>query len=100
MDHPLLQDAGLSSVDVFQVSTHLRESSADLADHILELRKIPSTEAISQTDSFPHSLVLAFDDPAAADRAYEVFQIDGNTPAHGRGPWVVFIGRTPGVFTS
>ena len=85
---------------VFQAFTHLRESSIRASDQVLELTGAPSSEAISQTDSFPHSLVLAFDDPAIADRAYEAFQEDGTTPAQGRGPWVVFIGRTPGVFTS
>ena len=59
-----------------------------------------SAEATDQTDGFPHAFMLAFDDPAAADTAYERFQEDGTIPAHGRGPWVVFIGRRRGVFTS
>ena len=100
MISPPLQDVGLSSVDAFQAFTRPRESSTDSPDHALELTDDPSAEATSQTDGFPYSLMLAFDDPAAADRAYEQFQYDGTTPAHGRGPWVVFIGRTPGVFTS
>lgn len=44
--------------------------------------------------------MLAFDDQAAASAAYEQFQTDGIVPSHGRGPWVVFVGRQPGVFTS
>ena len=80
--------------------TNLRKSSVDAPDHALELTDGPSTEATSQTDGFPYSLLLAFDDPVAADRAYEEFLDDGTTPSYGRGPWVVFIGRTPGVFTS
>ena len=44
--------------------------------------------------------MLAFDDPAAADAAYERFREDGTIPGHGHGPWVVFVGRQSGVFTS
>ena len=56
--------------------------------------------ATSQTNGFPHGFMLAFDDPATADTAHKEFQISGTIPTHGRGPWVVFIGRRPGVFTS
>ena len=66
----------------------------------LELKYISGTEATSQTDGFPHAFMLALDDPAAADAVYKDFQSSGTIPAHGRGPWVVFIGRRPGVFTS
>jgi hypothetical protein len=44
--------------------------------------------------------MLAFDNPTAARRAYGQFQDDGILPVHGRGPWVIFVGRHPGVFTS
>lgn len=60
----------------------------------------PSTEATSQTGGFSNAFMLAFDDPVAADDAYERFQVDGTIPTHSHGPWVVFIGRQPGVFTS
>jgi len=66
----------------------------------LELISISSTEASSQTDGFPHAFMLAFDDPTTANVAYEEFQASGTVPVHGRGPWVVFIGRRPGVYTS
>ena len=59
-----------------------------------------STEATSQTNGFPHAFMLAFDDLSAANAAYQQFQGDGVIPNHGRGPWVVFLGRSPGVFTS
>ena len=97
--HPL-RDVGSSSADVFQVFMRPRESFIVTPDCVLKLTSVPSTDATSQTDGFPFGLMLAFDDPAVADRAYEEFQEDGTTPDHGRGPWVVFIGRTPGVFTS
>jgi len=64
------------------------------------LTNVVSAEATSQTDGFPGAFMLAFDDPAAANTAYEQFQQSGVVPAHGRGPWVVFIGRQPGVFTT
>ena len=44
--------------------------------------------------------MMAYDDPTAANTAYEQFQEFGTIPAHGRGPWVVFMGRQPGVFAS
>ena len=44
--------------------------------------------------------MLAFDNPAIASTVYEQFQDNGMIPTHGRGPWVVFVGRRPGVFTS
>ena len=44
--------------------------------------------------------MLAFDDAPAADIAYEQFQDNGTIPTHGRGLWVVFMGRQVGVFTS
>ena len=97
--HPL-EGVGLSSTDVFRVFIHLREPSTATPDRVLELTSLPSAEATSQTEGFPYSLMLAFNDPDAADRAYEEFQEDGTTPAYGCGPWVVFIGRTRGVFTS
>lgn len=58
------------------------------------------TEATGQTDGFPRAFMLGFNDPVAADTAYERFQEDGTIPMHGRGLWVVFIGRQCGVFTS
>ena len=83
------------------MSTQPRELSAIVPPtHATELTSIPSTEASRQTDGYPCALMLAFDNPDAAEHAYELFEEDGTTPAHGRGPWVVFIGRTPGVFTS
>lgn len=66
----------------------------------LELTSICSTEAIHQTDGFLHAFMLAFDDPDAAETAYKQFQEGRLIPDHGRGPWVVFIGHQPGVFTS
>lgn len=66
----------------------------------LELTNICSTEATGQTDGFPNAFMLAFDDHTTATTAYEQFQEDGIIPTHGRGPWVVFVGRQRGVFTS
>ena len=66
----------------------------------LELTSICSTEAIHQTDGFPHAFMLAFNDPDAAETAYKQFQEGGLIPDHGCGPWVIFIGRQPCVFTS
>ena len=66
----------------------------------LKLTDVASTKATGQTDGFPHVFMLAFDDPAAANSAYERFCEDGVLPTHGHGPWVVFMGCQPGVFTS
>ena len=71
-----------------------------VANHFLRLTNIFSTEATGQTHGFPHMFMLAFDDLVTANTAYEQFQMSGTVPTHGRGPWVVFIGRQPGVFTS
>ena len=80
--------------------TQPRKLSAIVPAHAPELTSIPSVEASRQTNGYPYALMLAFDNPDAAERAYELFEEDGTTPAHGRGPWVIFIGRTPRVFTS
>lgn len=66
----------------------------------MELKNTCSTEATDQTDGFRRAFMMAYDDPTAANTAYEQFQEFGTIPAHGRGPWVVFMGRQPGVFTS
>ena len=82
------------------MSTPLRKPFVVAFDHFAELTNICSAEATDQTDGFQRAFMLAFDDPAVADAAYEKFQEDGTIPVHGRGPWVVFVGRQPGVFTS
>ena len=79
---------------------HPRKSFVAVLVHISETNNILSAEATSQTDGFANALTLAFDDPSVAEHAYEQFQDNGTIPAHGRGPWVVFMGRQPGVFTS
>ena len=98
MSRCLLSDAGSSSMDVSPAFTPPREPSVVVPDHIAELTSTASAKASSQTGGYPCSLMLAFDDPDTAKHAYEQFQEDRTTPDHGRGPWVVFIGQTPGVF--
>ena len=66
----------------------------------LKLIGAPSNEAICQMNGFANALMLAFDDPAIADHNYEQFRDHGIIPTHGSGPWVVFMGWQPGVFTS
>ena len=68
--------------------------------YFLALTTLPSANASKQTDGFADAFKLAFEDPAQAYSAYDKFIADGTIPAHGRGPWVVFIGRTQGVFVS
>ena len=59
-----------------------------------------SVDATEQTEGFPNAFKLAFEDTAHANHAWNKFLEDGTIPAHGRGPWVVFVGRRQGVFTS
>lgn len=75
-----------------------RKSPASYLITSPELINIGSAEATNQTDGFPHAFMLAFDDPAAADAAYRQFQEGGVIPAHGRGPWVVFMGHRPAIY--
>ena len=81
-------------------STRPRKPSAVVFQHFLNVTNACSAEATGQTDGFPHAFMLAFDDSTTANAAYERFREDGTIPSHGRGPWVVFVGRQSGVFTS
>lgn len=90
----------MSSVDASQVYMHPRKPSAVARYYCCETNNLPSVDAISQTDGFSNAFMLAFNDPASAGLAFERFQEDGTVPNHGHGPWVVFMGRRPGVFTS
>ena len=68
--------------------------------HFLVLTSLSSAGATEQTDGFPDAFMLAFEDPAQANDAFNRFLEHGIIPARGRGPWVVFVGRRQGVFTS
>lgn len=59
-----------------------------------------SSLATKQTEGFSNEFKLVYTSAATAHHDYEQFLADGTLPPHGNGPWVVFAGRTPGVFTS
>lgn len=90
---------GLSFGDVRQVYIRPRKLFAIPHPKFLSPTNLSSVSAIEQTKGFPDAFKLAFEDPAQADNAFDKFREDGTIPAHGRGPWVVFIGRKQGVFT-
>ena len=68
--------------------------------HLSMPTTLHSVDATEQTEGFPNSFKLAFEDAAQAHHAWNQFIEDGTIPAHGRGPWVVFVGRKQGVFIS
>jgi hypothetical protein len=59
----------------------------------------PSEAARAETTGIPNALSLAYPNAASAERDFERFCADGTLPPHGSGPWVVFAGRTTGIFT-
>ena len=60
---------------------------------------IPSDSARAQTDGIPHSISLSYTKATQAERDYKRFKTDGTLPPFGSGPWVVYVGRSTGVFT-
>ena len=55
--------------------------------------------AAFQTQGFSDGFQKAFPDHGSAEDAWSAFIRDGTYPDYGRAPWVVFIGRNPGVFS-
>lgn len=64
------------------------------------LTNLFSGEATEQTEGFHGAFKLTFEDSEEADNAFDKFLENGTIPDHGRGPWVIFVGRRRGVFTS
>ena len=52
-----------------------------------------------QTQGFPGGFQRTLPDFEAGKAAWIAFTRDMTYPDYGRGPWVVFHGRKPGVFT-
>ena len=53
--------------------------------------------AITQTQGFSNAFQRTYPDYASALAAWNAFTRDGIYPDYGRGPWVVFLGRKPGL---
>lgn len=59
----------------------------------------PSELAAFQTQGFSDAFQRLFPDRDSAEIAWSRFVRDGTYPDYGRGPWIVFLGRKPGVFS-
>ena len=51
------------------------------------------------TQGFSDAFQRSFPDRGSATAAWNTFAQDRTYPDYGKGPWVVFLGRKPGVFT-
>ena len=58
-----------------------------------------SEAAWEQMTGIPNALSLVYSNIPSVERDFKRFKSDGTLPPYGSGPWVVFAGRTNGVFT-
>ena len=65
----------------------------------VRLRGCLSDLAAFQTQGFSDGFQKAFPDRDSAEAAWSAFARDGTYPDYGRAPWVVFLGRRPGVYS-
>ena len=54
--------------------------------------------AALETQGFSGAFQRSFPDLDSARAAWDAFTRDGTYPNYGKGPWVVFLGRKPGIF--
>ena len=70
-----------------------------LSGTIRYLLDLSSLLAILNSQCFSDGFQRAFPNYDAAVAAWGAFMRDGTFPDYGRSPWVVYLGRRPGVFT-
>ena len=58
-----------------------------------------SESAAFHTQGFSDAFQRAFPSRDSAEAAWSAYTRDGTYPGYGRGPWVVYHGQRPGVFT-
>jgi hypothetical protein len=65
---------------------------------VCTLMQLYSLSAAMQTTGFSDAFQRCYPDRESARAAWTAFTIHGIYPDYGKGPWVVFLGRKPGVF--
>jgi hypothetical protein len=57
-----------------------------------------SFTASLQTQGFNGSFQRIFPNRTSAEEAWQAYKRDGTFPVYGKAPWVVFLGKSQGVF--
>lgn len=60
---------------------------------------VHSESAKEQTEGFPDAVSFSYTNVTHAGHDLDQFLAHGALPPYGSGPWVVYVGRSTGVFT-
>lgn len=93
-----IKELGLSFVEKYQASTTIRTSPHSFFDPSVCSCSSFSPGAAMQTQGYSDAFQRTYPSYELAEAAWIAYTRDGTYPDYGRGPWVVFHGRKPGVF--